>query len=288
MRYKAITFFLSLWLVLNAGEFESPSKREIEQVGLERIKYHLKGKGVGLDYRELFDKAIAEEARGFIGYHGASVDYLIYQDIIRITVEEVWGVAVRKDFHYLAVPFKREELDFSKIVVKGTHYSEAILEGTFPLNISLYANHCRFGLNSVVNFTKNRGERQKSELKRWYRELGLDPAVIDEIYEMAREYLESKSGVLLQLFDSSESPYAFLNGAAYPSYPNGFPRDNRLASECMEGDFPHELRLILSREGALDPNSPLVVKRYTKIPPAKLKAWEQKLSAVISSCKKNV
>jgi hypothetical protein len=48
-------------------EFISPTKQYVAKVTLDQIKYNLKGKGVGLDHRELFDKAIAEENIGFMG-----------------------------------------------------------------------------------------------------------------------------------------------------------------------------------------------------------------------------
>jgi hypothetical protein len=70
-------------------EFISPTKQYVAKVTLDQIKYNLKGKGVGLDHRELFDKAIAEENIGFMGYHGDSLDFLVYQDIIRIFFEEI-------------------------------------------------------------------------------------------------------------------------------------------------------------------------------------------------------
>lgn len=87
------------------ADFNSPTKRLVDAVTLDEIKYNLKGKNTGLNYRDFFDKAIVQEESGFIGYFGGGIDDLIYQDIIRATVEEIAGIPLRKDFYFLSVPF---------------------------------------------------------------------------------------------------------------------------------------------------------------------------------------
>lgn len=294
-KMQSLLFSFFLVFTIECGEFTSPSQKEINSNTIEKIKHNLRGKGVGLDYKELFDKAIGEEKTGFTGYHGDTLRFLIYQDIIRVVVEEVLEIPVRKDFHFFSSPITHldsvQNLEaLSHEFVKGVFYSRKLLENTFPLNFSIYSNHNRFGLNSVLNFTKNTGDedlRYLSDLKKTFTALEIDLAVLDEIYDLSHQYLDVNSGVLLQVFDGSATPYEFINQFGYPSYPNGFISENQQISdyflELNLNEYPHELRVLLSVDGVLSPTSPLIVKRYTKIQPSKLKAWDLKLREVIQS-----
>ncbi|MGE4574519.1 hypothetical protein [Parachlamydia sp.] len=300
IKIRIIILFICLLSIFRSTdmhglEFISPTKQYVAEVTLDQIKYNLKGKGVGLDYRELFDKAIAEENIGFMGYHGDSLDFLVYQDIIRIFIEEVLEIPVRKDFHFVSTPFRINDSihsleDLSKVFVNGVYYSSIILDNTFPLNFSMYSNHNRLGLNTVLNFSKNIGDRanlQRKELRYLFEKSGIDSNLLDVIYDISHQYLDSKAGVLLQFFDNSTTPYGFGNAVGYASYPNGFIAENNLISEYFLDnhlvEFPQELRLVLDVSGILNPKSPITIKRYTKIQPGKLKAWEQKLRELIRS-----
>lgn len=295
-----LVLFVCLISILNSTaihgtEFISPSQQHIAEVSLDQIKYNLKGKGVGLDHRELFDKAIAVEYIGFLGYHGDSLEFLVYQDVIRIIVEEILEIPVRKDFHFLSTPLRTNDSiqsleELSKLFVNDVYYSPLLIKSTFPLNFTIYSNHNRLGFNTVLNFSKNAGDRtdlQRKELQYMFGELGIDLALLNLIYDLSHQYLDSKTGVLLQVFDNSTVPYEFGNRIGYASYPNGFIADNSLIGEYFfEGHFansPQELRLVLDVRGALNPSSPITMKRYTKIQPGKLKAWEQKLRELIRS-----
>lgn len=234
-----VFLILTLLFGVCGAEFEPPTKQHIAITTLETIKYNLKGKGTGLEYRELFDKAIAEEKIGFLGYYGDSLDFLIYQDIIRVTVEEVLGIAVRKDFHFISVPIESSHPlyvleDLSPLFKREVFPTLTVMENTFPLNFSLYSNHNQLGLNSVVNFSKNTGEsswRNRRELQQFFLRLGMNPTQIETFYDLGHQLLDTSSGVLLQFFDASPSPYAFANAVGYASYPNGFIAENRLISE---------------------------------------------------------
>ena len=292
---------LLLTLLLLAGtiniystEFESPSKYQITQVTLNQIKYNLRGKNIGLEYRELFDKAIAAEQIGFMGYHGDSLEFLVYQDIIRILVEEILGIPIRKDFHFVSIPWREKNSlqsleELSQVFVKDVYNSQMVAENTFPLNFTIYANHNRLGLNSVLNFSKNVSDMaikaRKELIQLFEQELGMDSQLLETLYNVSRQHLDSQTGVLLQFFDSSSSPYAFGNAVGYASYPNGFIAGIRLISEYFldkgSDEFPHELRLVLNICGVLNPASPIIIKRYTKIQPSKLKAWEQDLRILL-------
>jgi hypothetical protein len=285
----------SFFIDVQGSEFTSPTKRYVTEVTLDQIKYDLKGKGVGLEYRELYDKAIAEETMGFMGYHGDSLDFLVYQDIIRIVIEEIIEIPIRKDFHFVSSPIRPKDSiqnleDLSRFFVKSRHYSASVSNNTFPLNFTVYANHNHLGLNTVLNFSKNASDTtnfQHKELRHLFEKLGMDSDLLEMIFTISQQYLDSKTGIILQIFDNSTNPYGLTNAEGYASYPNGFIAENRLISEYfMESsaiNFPQELRLVLNVSGILNPNAPISIKRYTKIQPVKLKNWEQKLRELIRS-----
>lgn len=290
---RLLFLFFLLTVPLGGEAFYSPTKQQVACETLEVIKYNLKAKGTDLHYRELFDKAIEEEKIGFIGYHGDSLSFLIYQDIIKVVVEEVLGLDVRKDFHFFAPPLQRRGepeslMELSLHFKKEGYLARKVLKATFPLNFSLYSNHSNSGWNSVQHFSlggKEESKLKRRELSLFFERAGIDPEVIGDLYQLAYQHLDDKAGVLLQLFDLSQDPYAFINGEAYPSRPNGFIAENRQVGsyfmECSSSSFPEELRLFLSLKGTLNPGSPLSIKRYTKIQPGKLKAWETDLRRVI-------
>lgn len=148
----------------------------------------------------------------------------------------------------------------------------------------------RFGLNSLLNFSKNEGsslEQNRKALELLFEALGIDSQLVQILYENSNQHLDRKAGVLLQFFDTSTSPYSFGNAVSYASYPNGFIVENRLLSEYFldrtPGEFPQEIRLLLHVVGVLNPSVPMQIKRYTKIQPGKLKAWEQTLRVLVKS-----
>lgn len=280
-----------------AQEFESPTAREINFATIEQIKYNLRGKGVGLEYKDQFDKLVAEEEIGFLGYYGDGLDFLIFQDIVRITVEEIVGIPIRKDFHFLSIPCHKmcSSLEaLSQQFVKDHYQEQFVAENTFPLNFTLYSNHNRCGLNSVVNFTKNTNDtsmKHRQELMYFFEQLGIDSSIVEMLYENAYRHLITKTGVIIRLFDNSTPSYAFGNAFSYASYPNGFITENRLISEYFldnsSREFPQELRFTLTLEGILNPNAPLSIKRFTKIQPSKLKAWEDEARNLIKTLSYN-
>lgn len=294
--YKLIFVFILAFSMNLLGElYQSPTVKELSVLTVEKLKYNLKAKGATLEYRDLFDKQIDKENLGFMGYHGDSLDFLVFQDTLRFVMEEIVGIPIRKDFHYVGVPSTKTPLplsldDLVPYFVKDGWKESEIAKRTFPLNFTLYANSNQSGLNSLVNFTRNEGiPRVKliKQLKEFFEELGMDPKAVEGIYEIAKSHLTSDAGVLLQFFDTSPSPYSFLNSIGYASYPTGFIFENRLTSEYFmeqeEASFPYELRILLTSQGIMNPKSPIVIKRITKIQPNKLKAWEEALKVYLRS-----
>jgi hypothetical protein len=107
----AMLFFsLSTIAVVQADSVESPIQQFLELYSIEEIQYNLRLDDVTLAYNDLFQKAASYESEGFIAYHGDSLDYRIYQDAIRLTLQEVIGIQIPQDFHFLDIPCFGDEI----------------------------------------------------------------------------------------------------------------------------------------------------------------------------------
>jgi len=269
--------------------FHNPTERFLEEHTIEDIKYHLRLDGVTLEYKTLFDKIILSECEGLMGYHGDSREYRIYQDLIKIVIEEVVGISVPKDFHFLAIPALKEEKlgslqDIPTFFSPERNLGYRVSEQLFPINMALYGNYNSLGFNSVKNFTLNfsskGSEKFICDLKSWFCQLGLNDTLVDEAYAIGASLLPDDRGILLQLFDVSSVSYEFADRLSYPAYPNGYPYANKnMASYHYEpvAVFPPEIALIMTSRELLSPFSPLVIKRYDKLQPSVVKKYETAL-----------
>lgn len=55
-------------------------------------------------YAPFFRNIIAQENENFIGYHATTIDHLIFQEFIRVTLEVRYGLAIPEDFYFLRIP----------------------------------------------------------------------------------------------------------------------------------------------------------------------------------------
>lgn len=289
--------FLAIMITssLVGGEFEKPTIRFLEQHSLEDIKYNLRLDDTTFIYKDLFDKAINKECEGFIGYHGSSREYRIFQDTIRIVLEEVVGIEIPKDFYFLDIPcFRSQKVEDLQTLL---HYflpdqnlGDQIEEQLFPLNPVLYSNYNQLGFTSTVLFTTNRSQqdpkRFSDDLKLFFAQLGMDASLIDQVFEVGKSCLKDDRGVLLQLFDLSEN-YSFSNKHCYPAYPNGYPFKNEQTSSFFYSEnqlsFPPEIKLLLTDAYTLNPFMPLKILRYDKMQSSVVKGYEEELRHLIQA-----
>lgn len=275
---------------LKAG-FESLSIKQTLLSPLSEIASALEVRKISMPDQSLIDSIVKNEKEGLIGYHGDSLDYMIYQDIIKFVIEIVVEIPIQSDFYFLAPPLDpslgiQTKEDLANVFENHKNPGIALYDSTFPLNFSIWDNFNRLGLNSLEQFAKNesvkpRGYRRK--LHWFFQTLGINLKEIDKLYTDAYVHLKSQKGVILQIFDESKEPYAFAKKIAYPSYPNGFISENRTIDEYFMDDsfmppFPHEVRLILNNQETLNPKSPIKIVRYTiDIPSSTKKSYENAL-----------
>jgi hypothetical protein len=297
-KLKAIflTFFCYLNLSLLAEEiWISPTEKYVSKNSIEEVKYNLKLDYVTLEHKPLFDKAIAQETFGFFGYYSASVDFRVYQDLIRIVFEEVLGILIPEDFHFVAVPlyskrFIHDLEDISFFAFEDNLPIRKILQQLLPFNLSLYANHKKMGFCPARNFSLSAKHANSEDLYWLFESLGLDSDIIEKALLIANISFENENRVLLQFFDlsheSEQAPYYLIDKNSYPAWPSGYPYQNQALSDYILNstlDYPPQFFLLLNDQTILNPYGPFVVKRYTKIQPSKIKSYEQELRNLIKT-----
>ena len=306
-----ITIFLysTLLAVPSISNFEIPPRTEpIYQFPTERFiaAYHydnilaiLKVKELSLEHRNFFEHIIPHEELGFFGYHSSTQGFRIFQDIIRLVLEETCELEIKKDFHFLRVPGKplyscKSSMQFLKENPyirddKGDQQDQLV-----SLNYALFGNFHDFGSCSVSYFTDNRSNGTigfQDRLKEFFLELGLPQEAIPKLFEIGNPLIATENAVLFQFFDFSHhhalnQPYALVDQLGYRALQGGMPQvPVRKMSELYLDDqsqpFNKELRLLMTNKETLNPYSPLSIKRYERTDPEVVKEYEIALRSSI-------
>ncbi len=286
---KNIISILALFISFSIGpelfadsDFSSPTALFLEENSTKDIKYNLRLDDVKMNCSGLFNKAIEGETEGFVGYHGDSLSYRVFQDIIRTVIEEIVDISIPEDFHFLAVPFHHEQKvnlmpDILSYFTPDHDLSQQIDGQLFPIQPTLYSNYNTLGTCPVGCFYHNiphtnfQRDHLEKELECMFIWLGIDTAKVSEVFDLALEALDdgkNERGILLQVFDSISCQgagcYPFVDDCCYPAYPNGYPYQNKSISEYIYGScgFPPEMRIVVTNEHTLNPTSSLRMKRY--------------------------
>lgn len=294
IKYFVVPVFLitSSLHLYGENEVETPTQRYLTTHSIDHIKPYMKNMGVTEEHVYAMKDAISNEStEGFFGYHGASREFRIYQDLIRFGIEEIVGIPIREDFHFLRIPgdpalnFDSAE-DYLNRSISGT-LPEGVNDSRYylPLNIALYENFYFEELCSITGFAK--GLQHKGFEKRlipFFEKLGIDSQHIQKAFEIARSKIPNK-GVLLQFFDTAS--YELADRFVYCSLSTGKPyfKDKKISEFILNPQqtaFPH-LRLIVSNLQALNPNSSLVIKRYDLTNDYVQKAYEDALRKFLKS-----
>lgn len=283
--------FCTLFPILASASFSSPSNKQLELTPQVEIDSLLSIRKLVID-NEFVKKIIETEEAGFIGYHGDSLEFMIYQDIIRLVMEHIVEVPIRADFHFFAVPLDPQlKIQTKEELVeafKGENPLKNLYDTTFPLNFTIYDNANRLGLNTLENFTKNQSAKPLGYKKRliWlFNQLGIDEDQIEVLFAAAYSKLSSQNGIILQVFDDSD--YSFSKKIAYPAYPNGFISSNVTIDEYFLDDsflppYPHEVRLLLTHKETLNPHSPLkIVRHLLETTKSQLSSYERSMNKKI-------
>jgi len=193
-------------LSLNASEIDytSPTKRVLDYHGREKLFRNFDYLGILEEDVDLFETIWPKEEIGFIGYHGGKHDYRLFQDILKCIFEEHLKIPIRDDFYFFRIPgdpiYDPSSLD-EYIKCKKKHFGKQFLCINYTLYDSLdLPNWCGY------YFTKNKSYAEinyKKLLINFFKTLEMDPLSLDKMFDLGKEYLNSKQGVLFQIFDIS-------------------------------------------------------------------------------------
>lgn len=268
-------------------QYRYPTERFIEACGWETISTGLKNLGVSMVHRNLFDRVWHREEPGFLGYHGSTQEYRIYQDIIRLILEEHIKISVRKDFHFFRIPAD-PQFHHRTLQEYGDYQWNYSPTHFFCMNYALYGNFQYPGSCSYYYFAENSSQTYldyETKLVWLFNKLGIDPSTIHEVFTIGRYHLDAEKGILIQVFDMSHfnpwKDYYELSDEQCGGFANA------PISEIVQGtsptSFPWQIRMLMSNRHTLNPYSSLVIKRYDTLDPQVIRDYEQELREFIRS-----
>lgn len=293
LRLFNLTVFSIILLLspLSGAEMEetfiSPTKRFNATHDLFNIFSKFKSYGATSTHFTLFSQLIEKEDTTFFGYHGARREFRIYQDIIRIAIEELLEIPIRPDFHFFRIPGDpKQDIGSAKQFLINHNYDvfdDNPLEAQqlLSINMALYEYYWNDNNCSVYFFVNDANwhfHSYENLIRPFFILLGIDPNYIHEAFEIGRNTLNG-SAVLMQLFDGSG--YQFLNDQAYLSHMSGrvYQTDDTPSEVILDNEkssFP-QLRLMMDNQYSLNPFSYLIVKRYDLNDTETVNDFEQKL-----------
>ncbi len=269
-------------------EYQYPTQRFIHANGWDKINSGLKGLGVSMVHRNFFDRIWNREEPGFLGYHGSTQEYRIYQDIIRLLIEEKLKIPIREGFQFFRIPgqstFDSETLsDYGDCVTKysPTHF--------LCMNYALYGNFNTWPSCSYYYFANNASlthHNYESQLLPLFEFLGIDASELKKAFDIGRQRLGAKNGVIMQLFDTSHyNPWKAHYELADKMCGGVYTKES--ISQTMKGVEPSlfysQIRMLMSNKSTLNPFSDLVVKRYDTADPAATQSYEKELKAYLGN-----
>lgn len=279
-------------------KYRPPTERFSDYHTKEIILATLKEKGMSLEHRNFFEHIVPHEELGFFGYHSSTQGFRIYQDIIRMVLEEVMDIPVKEDFHFLRSPvgstLRHESADafIASVSVVDDHV-EAQKQHLLSMNYTLYGNFDKFGECSIYWFTANKSASTvgfQKELEKLFLPLGIPLEAIEELFKIGEPLMEEGNAVLFQFFDFShhngfENYYALVDRMCYISLPLGRPfrviKPSVLYLGTGAQPFSLQFRLVINNEVVLNPYSALHIRRYERSDLAIVREYEKRLREAI-------
>ena len=267
--------------VISRKEFpyRSPSARHIDAYGWDAIAGSLKDYGLSMVHRNLFDRICHREEVGFVGYHGSTQQFRIFQDIIRLVIEEIIDLPLREDFEFFRVPgdplFSGEELDRRSSFLY--------------LNYAIYGNFNSIGSSSYNYFTSNGSSSfvdYRRHLYNLFSCLGISSGEVHKLFDIGRKHTNQESGVIYQIYDMShydprKSYYQLADQQCL------WLQGEVVFSKMIVNTYPtllnREFVMRMNNQFTLNPYSSLVVRRYDKISAEETKIYMSELRSAVRS-----
>jgi hypothetical protein len=286
------------------GEYLSPSSQIVKRESWERIEKEVKRLGITEDLIPFFESIAEKEEWGHLGYHGANQGFRVYQDVIRLVVEEILQIPVREDFHFLRAPGDPELNLYNLTEFSRYHGKDNVDNKTderakqlLSMNFAIWSNFDHSGSFSlylfVDNFSKTSIDYSK-ELIPFFKALGIPKEELHALFNVGRQFLNEDGGILLQLSESSHlndplgEAYNFADEQLYPCKRGGYQYGSYPISNHYERIFTDlylehkldcapQLRLLINNKNTLNPYSFLTIRRYDLYPEDLIKSYEDSL-----------
>lgn len=281
-------------------EYKSPSSRFMQYCNYDTILQTLKTHGMSLEHRNFFEHIIPHEELGFFGYHSSTQGFWIYQDIIRMILEEICKMQIRKDFHFLRIPGKPLLNRQSAEHFLNDYFWVNDLQGgqqeqLLSMNYTLFGNFRSFGSCSIYYFTNNHSATSvgfQNQLIYLFDSLEIPKNFISDLFLIGNPLMTTDNAILFQFFDFShynvfERYYDLADRMCYDAFPGGAPQmfNKKNLSEFYLGSHPsffsNQFRLVINNSLTLNPYGPLYIKRYERNSPELVKEYEKNLREAI-------
>lgn len=288
----------------DSSSYKEPTKRFLEMYSFNEIYAGLKAKGIYLTQKNFYDLVMNQEERGFIGYHASGHKFRVFQDIVKMTLEEVVGLEIKKNFHFFRFPgdpsindhASASDFLFRYSNSKPVNDNEAEQRNQLiSTNFTLYNNFWERFECSVVFFELARSFKPpnfEETIELFFKEMGMSPSHIDKLFEIGQQIENDEAGTLFQIFDFShqdpvnKNAYEFVDTHIYPCKKKGESvPTHHIISDLYQGDhssqFLDQYRIVINHETFLNPYSSISMRRYDLNDPHKVQEYEKKLRAAI-------
>lgn len=282
--------------------YEPTTERFLRAHPYEEIEAALKWQGIILRQKSFLDRVTAQEERGHIGYSASDYHFRIFQDIIRIVLEEILELEFKKDFYFFRLPDEEGVYDFhsgadflaNHPLINDNMSNQR--DQLISMNFTPYGNYKQKFECTAVFFEHAISYRPpdfKQKIINLFEALGIHQDHIKLLFSISEMIRHPKAGILFQFFDlSHQTPnykmaYEFVDQFAYPAIKKGtwLPTItgpfSKLFLATSETNFNHQYRLVITHSEFLNPYSSLYIRRYDLNDPATVKSYEEKLRAII-------
>lgn len=316
-KIKSILFvLLSSFSIINASipmhdHFKGPTEQLVKRESWGHIESKLHKMKISSQYFPLFETISSDEDWGHIGYHGAAQGYRIYQDIIKMVVEEVLQIPVREDFQFLRIPGD-SDLNLNSIDEFADFWGKLNNHGKkgkqlLSLNFGIYSNFDVPGSSSLNFFVHDYSKGHISlinELKPFFEQVGLNPSAVSQLFNLASNRLSDEGGVLLKISETSHltnpnhKAYNHADILCYPCKRGGYAYGHSsfsnhmsrlMTSQYTEGDIDiaPQFRLLINNKVVLNPYSDFHIMRWDLYDTETIANYEKELRAAIKKLKSN-
>lgn len=281
--------------------FRSPTKRFLGKNTYNTIYWTLANQGIYINQKEFYDIVMTSEERGFMGYHASGHKFRVFQDIIKITIEEKLGIELKKDFHFFRVPgdpYVNDHPTAHDFLIKHYPINDNLPEQRNQListNFTLYNNFDQKYECSIVFFEKALSFKPPVfDIKVGYLfdALGMSKDHIAELFQIGEVLEQKETGTLFQLFDLShqdpkgKNPYSYADTQTYPAKKKGEQVYSNLAMSDLflstfDSNFLSQYRIVVNHQNTLNPFSSLYMRRYDLNEAGVVKEYERKLREAI-------